>query len=571
MVSNPAIAAEWQEVNPQVNSEAEFLEIASDFGNPLEIVREAISNSVDAGATSVRISFAVEEIDGAQTLVIELEDNGTGMTHDVLANKFWGLGFSDSRADKNKIGEKGHGTKIYLRSHGVVVQSQSDDGAYEAICDQPMRALTRRQLHQPRIRRIDPFRDSTGTLIQVFGYNQNERTFFIQNVVKDYILWFTKFGSIERVFGQTTYENLKLSLRCLDRTDYEVLDFGHLFPPESSNIEQLFDEHGANAADHFVKRYVVRGRLKELPEVTYDAFISVEGDQVKRQYNPLLRDRRRKDTGTYKVADRYGLWLCKDNIPVQNVNDWIVGFGTGSNSFTLLHGFVNCQRLRLTANRGSIANTEPKVVEELKKAMQQLLDDINSDLTKNGIFTLFQWQTEERTLAQERADFDARTKSLATRKVGSLDGHSLLEPRNEAELFGLFMTVCALRPDLFEFEPLDYNTSRGIDIVARNRTDNKIVESTFWYVEMKYFLRETLNHGFKFLRWIVCWDFDKNIKQGSEFGAVQEADVRQLEITKTDDGKTLYFLNSKTSAVKIQVIRLRQFLSENLGVEFRDE
>jgi hypothetical protein len=28
----------WEEVRPQVNSEAEFLEIASDFGNPLEIV-----------------------------------------------------------------------------------------------------------------------------------------------------------------------------------------------------------------------------------------------------------------------------------------------------------------------------------------------------------------------------------------------------------------------------------------------------------------------------------------------------------------------------------------------------
>lgn len=30
---------QWEEITPQVNSEAEFLEIASDFGNPLEIVR----------------------------------------------------------------------------------------------------------------------------------------------------------------------------------------------------------------------------------------------------------------------------------------------------------------------------------------------------------------------------------------------------------------------------------------------------------------------------------------------------------------------------------------------------
>src|SRR5436190_131298 len=107
---------QWQEVHPQVNSEAEFLEIASDFGNPLEIVREAISNSIDATATEIRIAFNVEELDGAATLVIEIEDNGTGMTLDVLSRNFWGLGYSNSREDKVKIGEKGHGTKIYLRS-----------------------------------------------------------------------------------------------------------------------------------------------------------------------------------------------------------------------------------------------------------------------------------------------------------------------------------------------------------------------------------------------------------------------------------------------------------------------
>jgi hypothetical protein len=50
----------WEDIKPLVNSEAEFLEIASDFGNPLEIVREAISNSIDSRATNIKISFTVE-------------------------------------------------------------------------------------------------------------------------------------------------------------------------------------------------------------------------------------------------------------------------------------------------------------------------------------------------------------------------------------------------------------------------------------------------------------------------------------------------------------------------------
>lgn len=94
----------WEDVKPQVNSEAEFLEIASDFGNPLEIVREAISNSIDARAKNIAIAFTVEEVDGAATLVITIEDDGEGMTRDVLARDFWGLGYSTSRDDRTKKG-----------------------------------------------------------------------------------------------------------------------------------------------------------------------------------------------------------------------------------------------------------------------------------------------------------------------------------------------------------------------------------------------------------------------------------------------------------------------------------
>src|ERR1700678_1320003 len=141
---------EWTEIKPLVNAEAELLEIASDFGNPLEIVREAISNAIDARANVIAIEFSVEEIDGAQTLVIAIEDDGSGMTKESLERDFWGLGFSGSRDDKSKIGEKGHGTKIYLRSEEVRVLTHSAEGTYESICERPMRALTRREAHQPK-------------------------------------------------------------------------------------------------------------------------------------------------------------------------------------------------------------------------------------------------------------------------------------------------------------------------------------------------------------------------------------------------------------------------------------
>jgi len=49
-------------VRPRVNEAREFLEIAKDFKDPKEIIREALSNSWDAGATRVTLKFDLLKI-----------------------------------------------------------------------------------------------------------------------------------------------------------------------------------------------------------------------------------------------------------------------------------------------------------------------------------------------------------------------------------------------------------------------------------------------------------------------------------------------------------------------------
>ncbi|MBK6418522.1 MAG: hypothetical protein IPF79_04940 [Ignavibacteria bacterium] len=220
--------------------------------------------------------------------------------------------------------------------------------------------------------------------------------------------------------GDDALHSIRVKLKCLDRNEYEELNFGHLFPDENSDIQKLFKEYETEAADWYVKRWVFTGlRLTSFPEVVYDVIISVEGDKVKRQYNPMIRDRRRSDSGRYKVSDRYGVWLCKDFMPIVRVNDWISGFGSGSNATTLLHAFVNCQSLRLTANRGTVANTDPQILEELKRAIQDIISDVDRHIQKEGIYTLREWQDEHRTIHQERDEYDRRVRSIRSRKVQS--------------------------------------------------------------------------------------------------------------------------------------------------------
>ena len=55
-------------LTPTVDQTQEFIEIANDFANPLDLVREAISNAFDAHATDIRLAFETELISGETTL-----------------------------------------------------------------------------------------------------------------------------------------------------------------------------------------------------------------------------------------------------------------------------------------------------------------------------------------------------------------------------------------------------------------------------------------------------------------------------------------------------------------------
>lgn len=567
----------WTEIEPEVNSSAEFFEIVNDFGNPMELVREAISNAVDWKASHIKISFNVEIIDGSKRLVIRLNDDGVGMTQEILSRSFWGLGHSESRklkdnGDKYLIGEKGHGTKIFLRSEKVSVKTKSEDGVFESVCKQPFKTLSNKKLHKPQIREIDDFleRQESGTEIKIIGYNDNERSAFVQNIVRDYIKWFTKTGSIEQIFGIENNKDFKVYLKCLDTDEHEEISFGHTFPSENSSIDNLFEKLEFDAADHYVKRFVYENeRLKNHPEVTFDLVVSVEGDHVKREYNPMIQERSRKETGRYKVSDRYGIWICKDHIPITRVNEWISGFGTGSNSLTMIHGFVNCQELKLTANRGAISNTDPQIQNELKGRIQDIFDEIDTFLHEKGIYTLRSWQKEHKTIKQETAEYKRRITSIKKRNTCLHNGRIFIEPQNEAEVFGLFMSIYTLYPEKFLFEPLDYNTSRGIDLIVRNKTDNKISESEFWYVELKFIFKKDFNHAFKHLRWILCWDFDKNLSEASELIGVEESDIRHLKFEKDENDNPIYFLDKRSrGGNRIEIIKLKEFLQIELGMEF---
>src|SRR5258706_9856164 len=136
-------------ISPTVDATQEFIEIANDFANPLDLVREAISNSFDARRTDVAleisISFDTYNDAGEVVFRIKIADNGTGMGPDEIQS-FFDLGNSTRRGDAKTIGEKGHGTKVYFNCKKLTVETRKNAVLHTAILDAPFRKLHERQI-----------------------------------------------------------------------------------------------------------------------------------------------------------------------------------------------------------------------------------------------------------------------------------------------------------------------------------------------------------------------------------------------------------------------------------------
>ena len=342
--------SEEQLLTPSVDQSREFLEIANDFANPLDLVREAISNAYDAKAKEINIRFDVMQRYGEYVLRITLEDDGEGMNLAGL-QAFFDLGNSTRRSqrthDLTLIGEKGHGTKIFFNSEQLDVITTDGPSVFHATMEKPFSDLHEGKLPIVRVQTRPNTENMRGTRIEILGYNRSRRDMFTHAQLKDHILWFTKHGAIQYQFDDSVEDYPVLRLRGVDRDADEVIQFGHPFPPESDPVNKLFGLHLVDAPDYFVKRWFRKGSLAEYPEIKYEMVFGVEGDRAKRQSNPMLRRRGlTPGPGSYQVQERYGLWLTKDYIPIQRKNEWVTSRGS---EFTKFHAFLNCQALRLTA------------------------------------------------------------------------------------------------------------------------------------------------------------------------------------------------------------------------------
>jgi len=559
-------------ITPKVDERREFLEISRDFGNPLELVREAVSNSYDAGAEEIQILFDMVQSAGEDVLRICINDDGEGMDEGAL-QAFFDLGNSPRREQRLQdptvilIGEKGHGTKVYFNSARIEVTTcrGADQDEYKAVFDKPFARLNDSESSlEVQVTSRQPPSWWHGTRIEILNYNKSRRGRFSHAQLRDYVLWFTRFGSVRDELTDERDPTV-MRLKGLDREEPEKLVAGHVFPKESPPTSKLLDDYMVKAPDHYARRLRRRGHLPDSPDIAYDASFWVEGDGIKSEYNPMIRRQGKpRQEGSYQVQERYGLWLCKDFVPIEARNEWII---TKGREFTKFHAFFNCQAFNLTANRGSVQNTPSEILAEAEKVCKGIYHEILGSTEWTDLEYLDEQAGAYTTLKNERRGLERRVKHIKNAPRCEYKGRTILAPKQEAGVYSVFLILSILEPDLFPFEVLDYDTHQGIDIVAQPRGDTPMTETKLRYVEFKYRLSAGFNHTFDNLHSIVCWELGRQVDEEVQDAAQNR---RTLQKAPPGDGEpTKYFLDDPKSPRKIEVLLLPLFIDECCGIRFQ--
>jgi len=597
----------------------EIYQIIRDFDNPIQIFREAFQNSIDEEATEVCCRVSVEQRLGREDLIIDVWDNGLGLREENIPC-FFGLAKSTKvtlkRMPIGKIGYKGHGTKIYFNSERVEIFSKpnKNESGWGIILEDPVKQIEENDIYRysEQIDEKDcsiklPSEYKTGFFVRIKNpylfKTQHERFMLDHLYLRDYAKWYTVFGTVKHLFDKdvpsvTLYlqglniEYFKNNFSSINKIDpvpklveknsqvFEELQMGHYFPPERKDdkaMKAYAQKIGSNKQYYdYYSREIYRKKVFLGNNVSFDFIINVEGYETKRRYDVLLSRREKTDINRslqHTDGERYGLWACKGGVPIEKVDEWIIG-GRGVGAYTYMHAFVDCDAFDLTANRGSVKNSDLEIIGQVKEKITEILNDkkIQTMLTEREYWENF--EKTRRSVDEDSSELKERYKlSQNKRYVVLPNENKIAEPTltksgySESETFMLLTGLISNYPELFKFKILDYNTTKGIDFVVEMGAYPK-------YIELKGTFRKKVNHSFRHLYKFICYDIALTSNDVVED---VEGLITRLRVNKNDcfesfdddfNGKkfTSYQLIPDSAVIEsMEVIVLKQLLSEVIG------
>ncbi len=460
-------------MKPRANVVRALYEISNNFKNPLELIREALSNAHDAGASKVWIKTNVDEF---ERLVIEIKDNGRGMTAQDIHN-FLNLGFSDK---SKQIGEKGYGTKICYRSDEFYIDSVSKENGqrvrYKVKVKDSWLNLRNQSLPEPVITRKIVNKKHTHSKVTVVGFFENRYKQFTLSSLREYIFWNTIGGSSKPLFNrkakpfqiQIDASGLEKWLNENAKPEDSIVTMSgkHRLPRRDSMGYRA--RYQPERSQFMCKHY--GPKILKIPGIKIEIIGAVAGKRAKSKH--ILTD-----SAKYLM----GVWFAKDYINIERVNEIV---DVGYHSF---HFIVNCNQFQLNANRNTIQRN--RVFRAVKKVVRNYIRD---EILTDPWFKRFK---ELNKLPRTKKYSKARLQRVSEAQT------ILTNPTNELEVAMNLVALASLGGslpfELVEFHPKEKNfVAKGFGN-SQPFFMNVVVSASDFFQQ---------HHDLSELRALACWN-----------------------------------------------------------------
>ena len=500
---------------PRVNEAREFLEIAKDFKDPKEIIREALSNSWDAAASEVSISFNLLRVEGTRRnkIVVVIKDNGEGMSSlprkEIGSSEIEGFfNLGDSYKPHGSIGSKGHGTKIYYKSYGIEVETFKSGKRIIARTEvEPWSALNAGKVPSYEYEETDEV-IGKGTRIRIDGFQAKQSEFKSLDTLTEYVRWYTVLGSFGAYFGSP--RSMSLGLKPADAYSPITIASGFMFPEENLDLSESTE----NVCKVFGPETVECGTTEDGKAVNVQIVGALLGE--------TLRDI------VPQTYSHMGVWLSKDFIRIERNNKILEDVFGGQYYYRALLIFANCQHFDLTANRNNIRTDQEEydlAIEGIKKYCKTIHDngfvrDYYRSKQAEEKDEKKQRQEKEREKTSSRAEKrrKERFNSYMGRANFSFQGVKsapIKEPVSEAETALLLQAMISSKHPGIDFVIGDYNTAFGVDLIVE-MADKGIPTKKWAEVVSSLDKIYAWSHPPEGFHIIVCYQLG-NVKEEQEF------------------------------------------------------
>lgn len=611
-------------------------ELARNKVDALELLREALSNAKDHRANRVWIKTSRGRGRSEAPDILLLND-GLGMGPEELA-AFWGVSAS-VKPDGQAIGYKGHGTKLYFASNRlhVATRCKGDKVWRYSKLDHPDRfagddidehELSPEHRLWKELNALGLLKSEQGVAIGIeeCQFRDAAERLLSRKTIESYCDWFTVVGDVRsglfttrQAFHETVvsregrYESLRVNEVALRPLEVQLSINGEegYFPlgqgpskKDKAMLQAWAEDRKAYAsqpgvlafghrfADHHephqgAKR--VRDDMTALCLVSPESFgddtefaivMRIEGHR--RQRETYLEAQWQGHPGVYSFDERFGLWLCKDFIPVLQQNEWLrEAIDRAAQKKDRLNRyeiktlrnwqvFVNYQRLMLTANRNDISNLreiQDRVIMLLAKRIEQAFDeDAFADWVNHMQHAVTRGQREKEVRQMERRvdkvkQWIGSAEGVEPMEIAILERRSeteslrLPEPANEQELFHLYAVVSGIFQ--VPLRVIRYETREGIDAVAQVHDVKLLGPGISWArVEFKNVLKgnEESGHFFDAIDAFICWkvEMEGMLHEGGD--SELSGQLRKRKAPRTSSRLDLYEVEYMTAKNETRII-----------------